>query len=762
MALIQILNDNFAGVVILPAKAKSSQPRNLIICVDNGNMTKDFFTKIFRSYVPYLIKKIDRKMSYTNIYVVRSFPVVTNVAVAVGDLYSVFNGTGRAQDKNSPVGDLLEFGIDGAKIMYDEGFLVDILIVTQWKINSKKWIENLNYLAHECESVFYLYEMIVSGPDYQNDNLRCFQIDSKINFYDYIEDISEKFLSVVAYTPQLGKICFHGVNYVMMNQPKRIIYDSSEIMIDLREKTYVVVNYESLDFYIEGLDSGREKSFEDLVYFYNIITSCEPIYALEEKYHSVVKMAIAVKDLVCLERNFQLSDVVYFSRLVLAEAKNIYVKSAVKFIIDEKGEYSGSFNKALYEIANLTKVPDNRYSGKITDRIRRNIDLLCKRAVGEFSFDIGNDKLSQSREFFNSMITLSDWVDELTIGNATGLLINVSYDILCLVGVTGAKPKIHSVSMTFLSTKDYVDSVINSFRNAGVNDINKVNVISGEIVGTNNALIPMFICKEHWVIASVQLENMLGIALGNNPFAFADSHMNFMFYLLSDITRKTYLEQINDKWIKTYCALLRTCAEISYEKGYHKGLKKLLRNKDLGQRKRPFDNDVLFGQILSTGCSIRLNELIALCENIYMNLFKSTIGIYYDKNYLEYLLTVDNDIEQMTEFVSSKLSHEIEVILFNYQMCLIMKEVYRECGGFMKFLKLLDDNFGVCDNLLVGKIADRVKKYEGVKDAKLLYVMLGFDDYSKRMTRYVLEALVSKTKDLSLVAKAKTKFIGLF
>ena len=194
---------------------------------------------------------------------------------------------------------------------------------------------------------------------------------------------------------------------------------------------------------------------------------------------------------------------------------------------------------------------------------------------------------------------------------------------------------------------------------------------------------------EHWKQAKKHIPYVLGIIISHNPLGYTERHINFMFYLLVDMTVKTFINNANFSimWIKMYLALLRTCSEIAYEKGYNKGIKKIINNYIADPYKRlivrPFDNDVIIGQLLCTGIKLENNDLDKFIEYIYEDCVRRKVASLYNANYIKFLIDIKNnrdedlekEIDTLINFVDQKTKYVCELLIsFRRMFNIILNE----------------------------------------------------------------------------------------
>lgn len=405
-------------------------------------------------------------------------------------------------------------------------------------------------------------------------------------------------------------------------------------------------------------------------------------------------------------------------------------------ITSEKNELGNNLNKMLINnkktknMKNIYKFYNriiNNKKGNI--QIINNIDQEFFDTYDNLIDDSSNTPFDESCETFKSLMTMSSWYDELKDSSCMGMLIKLNTDSNVKFGYWRCNPKITEITTTCMPITDYIDTVITYFDNNNIDtyDLNDQDIITGTGVGTANAVIPLYIHKSHWSIAKQYLPYVLGIILTNNPFGYTDSHINYIYYLLSDMSMKTLTTlNLSTKWIKVYIALMRTCSEISYEKKYN--IKKLVTNY-LKKNDQTVNTGILLGQLLSSACivskAIGEDKIKQLCENMYTAFIKH----YFNKNYnrTKYKMSDENSrgkyIGKMVFNFNKnqRIQNEIRIVISFYKMYKIIKDVIEKCSGYIKFLELLENNYGnipdnICDDI-IKKIKQTFYSYNDLLDA---------------------------------------------
>lgn len=393
-----------------------------------------------------------------------------------------------------------------------------------------------------------------------------------------------------------------------------------------------------------------------------------------------------------------------------------------------------------------TNAQSIRIKNELNDRIINNLEML-KQVDKLFDIDteiehfinmhesMNEINYMDSLDTFYSVITVSNWIDELKNGSSMGLLIKLNIDDTTKLGILKTHTMVEEITLTCLSIKDYIDSTLNHFKkhNECFGDLNNVNIVKGNGIGTSNAVIPLYIHKQHWKQGKKHLPFVLGITLAHNPLGYNTKHNNFMYYLLMDMTRRTYSKNNNFsvKWIKMYMSLLRTCTELAVESEYHKGLKKLLTNYLNNTQKmkmRPFDCDVIMGQILCLGTNLLEHEIKNLIQHMYEDIVKDKVRSQYNKNYVQYLTSLsgeelNNEINGIINFIDTKTNYSVALLTSFYNMYYNLKNITKELGGFLRLINLIDNYYGNLPDELCKKIMNQVK-IQDILSYKDLYNLL--------------------------------------
>jgi len=369
--------------------------------------------------------------------------------------------------------------------------------------------------------------------------------------------------------------------------------------------------------------------------------------------------------------------------------------------------FKNVINKNMQEKINNIEYSDNvlmQYGKHINKDIKynmiKNVNMISTLEYDGSSIHINksSDMFEKSCDFFFSSITLSSWFDELENNSCLGLLIKLKSPELVKVGIMD-NIIIENITTTYLPVSDYVNVVSEYFeknKNFNFGDLNNKIIISGTSIGDSNAIIPMYICKNHWLIVKKYLDPLLGIILTHNPFDFTNKSKSIFYIIFTQMTYLLFLpdkKELNIKYIKNYFAYFRTCAEICFENKYNYGIRKMVQAYlgDPLKRVGISMNDKLFAQSLTTGYIMPENiikQLILYCveEVIRNNKYNS--------------INIENDIDVLINLLEKNILYDIDIFKGYYKLNSIFGNIFKKFGTYSGFIKMIDNNYGLISDEL--------------------------------------------------------------
>lgn len=745
------LNNDLIGLKIHNDKY-DLPTRNLIICISNGYMTKNIFS-LYSTYIPYIIHQLSKTIDYKEMYIIRNYPTISSICINKSNIYKKFNSLRRC-NMLCNVDDIITMCCNKIHEIRNDGnkYPIDVMVITEQ-------ICDINNLMEISSSIFYIYDTI-------NYNLSIQMINGKASEYYCIKKHDEFVNEILQIVNMIRKnigikdiriqLCIDAEYCI--NDKSKIIEKYNDIIIDTSlNEIYLIVNKgtirssmindESIELSINDINDIND--INEMTNFYHILLNIPIDFLLNRR--DLLDYILNLKSILARyyhENNG--TELGYIILLLIKEYRYFFKNYVNSFSQINKMDNTGDFLKLINRFVNMIgfNINNSRLSQKTGQTILNNIKEIRKINSGYFINDKDKlDKLDNSRDFFTSMITMTDWYDELLIENTMGLLIHLEHE----KKNPYINPKIRNITTTFLSVKDYIEFILSSFENQRGKNFNNIDIIKGDAIGSGNAIIPLYICDKHWKLARYHLEYVLGIILNTNPFAFTCNHLNFLFFTLSEMTKEIFKIELSDKWLKTYCSLYRTCIEIAYERKYHKGIKKIIKNyvdnREWILNTTEYDNCTLLGQILSTGCFTNINILSRYCDRIYENIQWR----YINRHHVQTIIIDDNEIfnskiVEITKFIDDKINPLLENIIFNYKMILILRNIFTSIGGFKKFINILDNNYGLPNNDIVILFKNNIVKNTNTINSKYLYTTINMDDnYTFRMMEYILRSSIYTT-----------------
>ncbi len=331
-------------------------------------------------------------------------------------------------------------------------------------------------------------------------------------------------------------------------------------------------------------------------------------------------------------------------------------------------------------------------------------------------------QFNNSLELFESTITLSNWFDEVKNNCALGILFNFESSGLTKKGVHGFGV-ISNITTSFMSMTDFIGNANDYFANnrGGFGDLNNIDIVKDNFIGAANAILPIYIHKQHWTIAKLYIKPVLGIIQSHSPFSYMKAHENIyysVFVIMTEMLFDQKKEFLNNKFVQVYFSFFRTCSEICFENGYHFGIKNVMNtymSNPLNRISKSYlDYDKLFAQTLTTGYNIAdiqtflqylLEERIRLCIKTQK----------YSIDYLNTLIEMINDNEKLNNEFDVVINHICNSINFDmgifaafYKINIIFKGMINLGTTYGQFIKQLDKNYGVLDDVLTDYVIKSV------------------------------------------------------
>jgi len=301
---------------------------------------------------------------------------------------------------------------------------------------------------------------------------------------------------------------------------------------------------------------------------------------------------------------------------------------------------------------------------------------------------IKNDDTSET--YLNSIISMSNWKDELTDLNCFGLLLkynirkgikNKNFNLIKYYGIISEYPNIFvsNISNNFISINDYYQLILNHLQEEPdfVFDLNNFEVIDS-YHGNANIMLPLYINKEHWYIFN-KIKRYHLTLINNYLEPYYNSKMDDIYFFVLLKSFNTMLLKNSNDSIRLTIYILRTAMQICIDNKYCLNVKNecakyyndLLSSQTIYNFKQIY-NDFLvrFIQMIITSKVDILKTL-----NEFENIKEHYILINKENDVVNYL-NLHNDLLKLTSFMDN---------LF-------------KISGFNQLMKNIDASNGMLDN----------------------------------------------------------------
>lgn len=416
-----------------------------------------------------------------------------------------------------------------------------------------------------------------------------------------------------------------------------------------------------------------------------------------------------------------------------------------------KMKFQNMISDNMLELKNFdSKIDKIFYSGKIQNFIEHG--------------DKTTDEFKKSLDVYYSTVSISDWYDELCEKGIMGLLIRVQAPDIAKLGYNLSSVEIRDVTNTIMPLQNIMEASDYYYNKNNTLDFgnrsNDYAMITGNAIGTGNAIFPLYICKEHWALSKQYLYPVLGIMFSQNPAAYTKKHIQFTFTIFQDMINKTFISNNhqNEKWINVLFAIFRTCAAIANEHKFNRGIYNIVKKYSIHPKNRtkniiPSTHSIL-GQILCTGCKI--HNLKKFIHNVLEEQVRRRMYIYFDKTFtfipdemnnnekIEHIIKIINDVKE-----STMIREIVENVLSFIKFYDLMSNLLEKFGSYSKMMKSMEKSYSVLDDNLMKYIIDYVKKNKHGDNLTYLSICEYLEiDNDENMEKYILQGILHRNNKI--------------
>jgi hypothetical protein len=726
-----------------------------IIVIDNDQIKKDL-NPIINEY-PFMLNKYINSVNVENLYLISNYPKVTVTKFDATNYFTKFRKIIYNKRYTYNDSDTYELMIENCLniIEKDISEIKEINIFCNLKNNklTKKTTDYMNILAENYKVIINL----IRDDAFNNYvNINDFVCDVGISVKEFYKNI---ILSGLLFSAGIknnlvnikleGGTLF-GTNISTINvdtiSHKNILINNSVEKVMINDINYEIVQHSENNFndILDGiyfiLKNNIELDIKSDVFIKNKLINFINLKDHEEVKHkaTIIYQEFKKKSFGKIKNTLDTIDLDNENIKIIIE----YGKKS----LDERLKLNN--NLITNNINSIVKTSD------ITNKIKKFVD------DHENSENI---KFLESCEFFNSPITLSNWFEELSNDNCIGLLINLESNGLAKMGFNCHDIKIQNITNSYLSVIDFINMSMEFFNKSGgkFGNLNNKTILDGMAIGKSNAVIPIYINKYHWIVVNKYLNPLLGTIVSHNPFNFNKKHKSIYYTIFIDMTKKLFdneKKHLNSNYIKTYIAMLRTCAEICFENKYNHGIRKLVNSylsncsvrMNISKDKFPYDK--LCSQIIVTGYIIPENDMKSLIQYLVEEIIRTRVKIdNYENTYIDYIASLDDkqiesDIDSLIFELNNRISnYDIQSLVSFYKINNLMKEIINIHGSYSKFIKQLEDDYGLLNDKTCDKIMNIVSNNLNNSNYKIeeLYNYIGINFNRYNILWYIISGIKS-------------------
>lgn len=403
----------------------------------------------------------------------------------------------------------------------------------------------------------------------------------------------------------------------------------------------------------------------------------------------------------------------------------------------------------------------NKYKYKFLKLIIKNINLLGTKQITDFCINKPNNYyFNKSKDIFYSVLTISDWVEELENNNIMGLIIRTNS--LSNISKLGYKSnKILNITSTVIPLKCFRDIFINYYKTNKYidNGFNVDPMITGNTIGDGNMIFPLYICQENWEVSKQYINPLISLIVGQNPLLYNSNHNNVIFKIFFSMVCKTFNknnEYSNDKWIYMLFAVYITCKKIMYENKINlDGIYyNFIKSEIYRTKQYTISLYTLLGYILVSG--LKINNINIFVKNILEEKIRRKIFKYLPKKtqIFHYLKingnTIDFDKIKLDNFIKNfNCDKFIDNLLSFYKFYRLMLDLDNIENKLFNSYSILSDNDlnfiqtyiknNLNNNITFEKLMDNINGYNDSDFIKKCIIQGIEQKNSKIRTKFIKE-----------------------
>ena len=339
-----------------------------------------------------------------------------------------------------------------------------------------------------------------------------------------------------------------------------------------------------------------------------------------------------------------------------------------------------------------------------------DVEKLSSKIVNKIdTYEYSN--LTESKNLYYSIITQSNWVDELEYGNFMGLLINIIPSDLNKKGYNCEYIQINEITLTTIG----FDQILEIYKNNEKKKNDYSPLISGFGIGNGNCILPLYISKDHWKIAEMYLNYNFGLMFNRNPLMYNNKHKFIYINVLFKMINQTFSNENyrSDKWINLLFSVLRTNYKLfNSDENINKFYDNVEYRVDCNLHQIYLE--YLFSIDIINIQPIFEETIRRSLKNIYKNI--DVLDTIYNFNTLEDMLFYEKNYKNLNKFDLINNNFDLWIMkleknkIFSEKITLIYSIIMMKKLIQKKIFQTFDQNGGILDDNQLSFIKDFIEK----------------------------------------------------
>lgn len=529
---------------------------------------------------------------------------------------------------------------------------------------------------------------------------------------------------------KIYKLCsiFHDYNFIIIFRDYQVKYINKDINIsnNLFYEKKIIINTNSNFYASSYIKSNDKNNSEDLVTL--LINKLKSIN-LNSLNLEKIELLQLIADRTVFDNIYSAKNFNILFNLLKIKINNVIdnidfdsFNSSNKMSLINELNLISKFKDTIIDESVINKSDDINIFQKLKQIIKMIYDDKKLKDI-EYNLDKYNDdKYTASRNLYYSVITRTNWIDELEYGNIVGLLVKIDPKDINKNAYNLDFVPITDITHTVISLEQLIEAykIYYSENKTLFDDKLGLNIISGFGVGNGNCIIPLYITKDHWDLVNIYSGYNNGLIFNRNPMIYKSKHMDIYYNVTMNMINLTFCNDNynSDKWIQLLFSMIRTTYEISH-------LDNLEIQKFINSKSYRIDcniNKILMLMLFEKDdnyIKIVIEEQIRRkMKSIYKNIeVLDDIYNFYNLSILQNLLyefncktELDYDIINDNRFNELKLSLEDNIIfsklLTTIHGIISIRNIIK--NDYIDLFSEMDENAGVLQNETVQNLKEKI------------------------------------------------------